>query len=36
MEPEILDLNDNSRKVLDSIHGFIRFDKKIWSFIDTP
>lgn len=26
---------DNSRKVFDNIHGFIRFEKRIWKFIDT-
>lgn len=26
---------DDSRKVFDNIHGFIRFEKKIWKFIDT-
>ncbi len=27
---------DDSRKVFDNIHGFIRFEKRIWYFIDTP
>ena len=34
--PTIWDRPDEERKVFDNIHGFIRFEKRIWYFIDTP
>ena len=30
------DESEDERKVFDNIHGFIRFEKRIWYFIDTP
>lgn len=28
--------HESDRKVFDNIHGFIRFDKRVWQFIDKP
>jgi hypothetical protein len=30
------DRQEDERKVFDNIHGFIRFEIRVWFFIDTP